>query len=235
MNFLNLSLLFILIACKGYAEEPSTIIPVRSTLKKFMPRLHEEKLSEAKTGIFDFVMIGDSITHGWSRHPKLLEGQKFLNLGFPGDRAQNVLWRLQKGAVDGISPLLVTLLIGTNHMHASRPQSGFTPDSTEDILTGIHAVILELKNRLPQSKIFIFSVFPRKSGEENDRVEALNQKLPELAEDLHISHHSFNQVFLDRHGNQNLKFYSRDRLHLNVDGYTAWKKVLLPLLIKELN
>jgi hypothetical protein len=64
MNFLNLSLLFILIACKGYAEEPSTIIPVRSTLKKFMPRLHEEKLSEAKTGTFDFVMIGDSITHG---------------------------------------------------------------------------------------------------------------------------------------------------------------------------
>ena len=120
-------------------------------------------------------------------------------------------------------------------MHASRPQSGFTPDSTDDILTGIHAVILELKNRLPQSKILIFSVFPRKSGEENDRVEALNQKLPELAEDLHILHHSFNQVFLDRHGNQNLKFYSRDRLHLNVDGYTAWKKVLLPLLIKELN
>ena len=82
-------------------------------------------------------------------------------------------------------------------------------------------MILELKNRLPQSKILIFSVFPRKSGEENDRVEALNQKLPEFADDLD--------------GNQNLKFYSRDRLHLSVDGYTALEKVLLPLLIKELN
>ncbi len=55
------------------AAQPSTVIPVPSKLKKFMPRLHLEKLEEAKSGDIDVVMIGDSITHAWSRHPEALQ------------------------------------------------------------------------------------------------------------------------------------------------------------------
>ena len=82
-----------------------------------MPRLYLEKLREAKEGKIDFVMIGDSITHSWSKYPEAFLGSNLLNLGFPGDRTQNVLWRIRNGALDAISPKLVTLLIGTNHMH----------------------------------------------------------------------------------------------------------------------
>ncbi|NCF13588.1 MAG: hypothetical protein GWP68_09485, partial [Verrucomicrobiaceae bacterium] len=46
-------------------DKPSTIMPVPSQLKKFMPKRHNEKLAEAKQGEFDLVMIGDSITHNW--------------------------------------------------------------------------------------------------------------------------------------------------------------------------
>ena len=76
-------------------ERTSTVIPAPSSLKKFMPRLHEEKLREAKEGPVDLVMIGDSITHAWSRYPDAFKGTRLLNLGFPGDRTQNVLWRIQ--------------------------------------------------------------------------------------------------------------------------------------------
>ena len=75
----------------SFADSPSTVIPVPSPLKKFMPRLHKEKLKEAKSKKIDFVMIGDSITHSWSKHPEILNGSNLLNLGFPGDRTQNVL------------------------------------------------------------------------------------------------------------------------------------------------
>jgi len=212
-------------------EQPSTVIPVPSRLKKFMPRLHEEKLKEAKAGDIDFVMIGDSITHAWSRYPDTFKDTKLLNLGFPGDRTQNVLWRIQHGAVDGISPKLVTLLIGTNHAH--RPKKGYTPDKPADVFTGIQAIVAELRARLPESKILIFSIFPRRAGEENDRVNAVNEMLPRVADGRHAFHVNINQIFLDDKGEQNTTLYSRDRLHLSPAGYAAWAKALQPLLQKE--
>jgi len=75
---------------------------------------------EAKNRTVDFVMIGDSITHAWSKYPDIFSDANLLNLGFPGDRTQNVLWRIQNGAIDGISPTLVTLMIGTNNIHESK-------------------------------------------------------------------------------------------------------------------
>ncbi|MBL7077853.1 MAG: acetylglucosamine-6-sulfatase [Kiritimatiellae bacterium] len=220
------------LAFSGFAGDgPSTVIPVPSRLKKFMPKLHEEKLAEAKAGNIDVVMIGDSITHAWSRHPDALKVANLLNLGFPGDRTQNVLWRLQHGAVDGISPRLVTLLIGTNHMHQQK--KGYTPDKPEDIFTGIQAVVADLRTRLPDAKILVFSVFPRKPGEESDRVNAVNSMLPQLADDKHVFHGDINHVFLDVKGTQDTTLYRRDRLHLNAAGYAAWAKALVPILQKE--
>ena len=83
-------------------DKPSTIMPVPSQLKKFMPKRHNEKLAEAKQGEFDLVMIGDSITHNWESqkdYAATFTGIRMLNLGFAGDRTQNVLWRIEHGAL----------------------------------------------------------------------------------------------------------------------------------------
>ena len=210
---------------------PSTVIPVKSRLKKFMPSLHEEKLEEVKTGNIDFVMIGDSITHAWSRYPDAFKNMKLLNLGFPGDRTQNVLWRIQHGALDGISPRLVTLMIGTNHAHP--PKKHYVPDTPEDIFTGIQAVVAEVRTRLPESKLVVLSIFPRKPGSANDRVMAVNAMLPKLADQEHVFHVDINSIFLDEHGVQKTALYHRDRLHLNPTGYAAWAEALLPILQQE--
>ena len=45
---------------------------------------NKEGKKEAKSKKIDFVMIGDSITHSWSKHPEILNGNSLLNLGFPG-------------------------------------------------------------------------------------------------------------------------------------------------------
>ena len=219
------------IFCGAFGEKPSTVIPVPSSLKKFMPKLHQEKLREAKNNKVDFVMIGDSITHSWSKYPRVFEGSNLLNLGFPGDRTQNVLWRIENGALDGISPKIVTLMIGTNNMHDTK--KAYPADKPEDIFTGIKAIVAEVRTRLPNTKIVVFSVFPRKPGSENDRAKAVNEMLPQLADGKFVFHLDLNAFFLNENGQQNKDLYNRDLLHLNDRGYLAWGRAMYPLLKKH--
>jgi lysophospholipase L1-like esterase len=213
------------------APQPSTVIPVPSQLKKFMPKRHNAKLKEAEERQIDLVMIGDSITHNWEsmgNYASTFDGRNLLNLGFAGDRTQNVLWRIQHGALDGIAPKLVTLMIGTNHMHL--PKKGYTPDTPEDIFTGIQAVVAEIRTRLPDSKLIVFSVFPRGPEAAQERAEAVNAMLPQLADQEHVFHMNINHAFLGEGGALNKALYKGDQLHLNLQGYEAWAKVLVPLL-----
>ena len=235
MNRKNAILLSLLLLSIGghwatFGDQPSTAIPVPSPLKKFMPRLHLEKLREAKNGKVDFVMIGDSITHSWGKYPDAFEGSNLLNLGFPGDRTQNVLWRIRNGALDGISPKLVTLMIGTNNMHDTK--KAYSPDNPEDIFAGIKAIVAEVRTRLPKSKIVIFSIFPRKPGSENDRANEVNAMLPQLADGKYVSHFDLNHFFTTEKGQQDQTFYNKDLLHFNDQGYLVWANALKPLLEK---
>ena len=211
--------------------KPSTIIAVPSKLKKFMPKRHNQKLAEAKQGEFDLVMIGDSITHNWEGqkdYAATFAGIRMLNLGFAGDRTQNVLWRIENGALDGISPKLVTLMIGTNHAHD--PRKEFTPDKAEDVLTGIKAIVAEVRKRLPEAKLVVFSVFPRGPESTQQRVSAINALLPQLADGKQVYHMDINQTFLGKDGSFNPALYKRDQLHLDTKGYQAWGRALMPIL-----
>ena len=225
------SFLSIWIAGASFAGSPSTVIPAPSPLKKFMPRLHREKLKEAKSKRVDFVMIGDSITHSWSKHPEILNGSNMLNLGFPGDRTQNVLWRIDNGALDGISPKLVTLMIGTNNLHEDK--KAYPPDKPEDVFAGIRAIVSEVRTRLPNAKIVIFSIFPRKADPAHDRVKAVNAMLPQLANGKRTYHLDLNGLFLNDEGLQNQSLFDKDLLHLNKQGYLAWSTALKPLFKKH--
>jgi lysophospholipase L1-like esterase len=153
-----------------------------------------------------------------------------LNLGFPGDRTQNVLWRIENGALGGISPKLVTLMIGTNNMHDTK--KAFLADKPDDIFAGIKAIVGQIRVRLPDSKIIIFSIFPREEGSENDRVEAVNTMLPKLTDGQFVYYVNFNRIFLNEKGLQNQTLYNRDLLHLNDKGYLVWANALKPLIQK---
>ena len=232
-NSIVLAVLFLSngIFCGAFGEKPSTVIPVPSTLKKFMPKLHQEKLREAKNNKVDFVMIGDSITYSWSKYPGVFEGSNLLNLGFPGDRTQNVPWRIENGALDGISPKIATLMIGTNNMHDTK--KAYQADKPEDIFTGIKAIVAEVRTRLPKSQLVIFSVLPRKPGSGNDRAKAVNEMIPQLADGKTVSHLDLNAFFLNENGQLNKDLYNRDLLHLNDRGYIVWGRAMYRLLKKH--
>ena len=211
--------------------QPETVTPERSRLKKFMPNRHEAKIQQAKTSRVDLVMIGDSMTHNWEaqgNYEATFAGRNMLNLGFAGDRTQNVLWRIENGALDGVSPKLVTIMVGTNHAHASRKD--YAPDTPEDIFSGIEAVVKEVRTRLPKSKILLFSVFPRKPEASHAILKAVNARLPELNDEAMVRHVDLNQHFLDQTGEVNPKLFSRDGLHLSSKGYQTWASALTRLL-----
>ena len=104
----------------GVRPLPESITAQVNERDWWLPR-HEEKLArKSKMEKVDIVMLGDSITHGWEKKGKSVfkkrfKGLQVLNLGYSSDRTEHVLWRLRNGEVEGISPKVVMLMIGTNN------------------------------------------------------------------------------------------------------------------------
>ena len=195
---------------------------------------HQEKLAECAEGGHELVFVGDSITHFWEREgdwgmavwDQYYKHRKALNLGFGGDRTEWVNWRLQNGEVEGLSPKVVVLMIGTNN-------SGVTNDRPEDTLAGIESNLRTIRIHLPESKILLLSIFPR--GEKPDdplRVlnEQVNRGLPALAERIpNVVHLNINDAFLDENGVLPRELMP-DLLHPNARGYQVWAEAMEPTL-----
>ena len=94
----------------------------------------------------DILFLGDSITDGWhwDTGGKNLWAKHFAprhaaNFGIGYDRIQNVLWRIENGELDGISPEIVILLIGTNN--AGNEDNGRPRNTTPEIIEGVSNLV----------------------------------------------------------------------------------------------
>src|SRR5437660_2523730 len=71
----------------------------------------------ADTGL---VFLGDSLIQRWRFRRQLWQttfGQYHpLNLGADGETIQGLLWRVDHGEIDGISPKVIVILVGTNNV-----------------------------------------------------------------------------------------------------------------------
>jgi lysophospholipase L1-like esterase len=157
---------------------------------------HDDVLDLQKMGNPDVVMIGDSITHFWSGMPKssrasgplawekAFHGLRVINMGFGWDRTQNVLWRLQHGEFEGLSPKTVVLNIGTNNLVGDATARTNTPEETA---AGILAVASLVHERAPAARIYVMGVFPRgfdKGNELDARIQRLNHILATKLKEL---------------------------------------------------
>lgn len=202
-------------------------------VKWWMPR-HKEKLADLKKQKqVDLLMIGDSITHGWEGHGKDVWTQYYakrnaFNIGFSGDRTEQVIWRLQNGAVEGISPKLAVIMIGTNN-------AGHRQDKPEHTAAGIKAIIGEMKERLPKTKLLVLAIFPR-GKDTNDRLRKLNDATNKIiqgyADNKQVFYLDINSTFLTKSG-ELPKSVMPDLLHPRAEGYGMWARAMEPK-IKEL-
>ncbi|NLS97051.1 MAG: acetylglucosamine-6-sulfatase [Planctomycetaceae bacterium] len=201
-------------------------------VKWWMPR-HEQKLTDlAEMKTVDLLMIGDSITHGWETGGKAVWEKYYgkrnaLNIGFSGDRTEQVLWRFDHGAIDGISPKAAVVMIGTNN-------TGHRQDDPDETAAGIKAILDQLGKKSPKTKVLLLAIFPRGASADDElrRInDQINERISKFADNKRIFYLDVSDKFLEADGTLP-KSIMPDRLHPNAEGYEIWARAMEPTLAK---
>jgi beta-glucosidase len=192
---------------------------------------HESFNKRVKEGKVDLLLIGDSITQGWEGAGKDVWAKYYtkrnaVNLGIGGDRTQHVLWRLDHGNVEGISPKLAVLMIGTNN-------SNGTDNTAEEIGAGIEAIVKKLRAKLPNTKVLILAIFPRseKPSPQREKNAKASQIAAKLADNQNVFYLDIGDKFLAPDGTLT-KEIMPDFLHLSPQGYEIWASSIEPSVAK---
>lgn len=194
----------------------------------------QQEVASLKGKAVDLVMLGDSITHFWEERnrklwTKFCDGKTVLNLGYSGDRTQNVIWRIEHGELDGYTAKTVAIMIGTNN----NSQDGTDP---ANVAEGVKKIVGMVREKQPQARIVLHAIFPRGRAEgtkratsrgRNDRTNALLKKWAE--EDGNIVWLDLTEKLTDATG-WVPKEIMPDELHPAAKGYEIWAEALKPYL-----
>lgn len=178
----------------------------------------------------DVVLLGDSITQGWgggwngpefnSVWKSFFSNYRTLNLGISGDKVENILWRLDHGAIDGLQIKAVVLMIGINN-HPGH-------ENGEAIAEGIRLCIQNIQSRTPETHIVLIQTPP--SAKEN--VLALHAAIREMKftpdSRIHVIDLMPDLVNLD--GSLKSIGFVEDKTHLDAIGYEILATRLRPVL-----
>ena len=215
----------------GMSPLPSTLVPVtqdRSWPSYDWTKRHEDACAAAREMQPQILFIGDSINHFFTPEvfKEAYEGRKAINLGSGWDRTENVLWRLEHGELDGISPKVAVVMIGTNNLQVN---------TNAEIVEGIRAICAEIHTRQPKTKILLLGVFPRgeKPGPLRDRIAEINRGISALDGHEEVTYLDFGGKFLEPDGTIS-KETMRDFLHPTEKGYRIWVEAMEPALTKLL-
>ena len=195
--------------------------------------LGRSRLIEAAKGrTVDIVLLGDSMIHFWEwKHPdswaKFTEGRTVLNLGYGGDKTENIIWRIEHGELDGYMAKCIVLAVGTNN------------NTSEDsdpaaVAKGVEKIVAMIRERQPGAKLILHPIFPRGRSADsphagprarNDKTNAL---LKEFAErDDNVVWVDFNERLVDGTGWVPASIMA-DEIHPTDVGYDIWMDAIAP-------
>ena len=209
------------------APSNEAVVPVPRT-DAWGQQRHEAMNARVKQGNVDLIFIGDSITQLWEESgkevwPKFYGHRHAVNLGVGGNRTQHVLWRLDHGNIDGISPKLAVLLIGVNNSYGGQ--------SADQIAEGIEAIVKKLRAKLPNTKVLLLGIFPCGHFTQNQTSMKNNEIISKLADGKNVFYLDICSKFLAADGTLG-KGIMPDRLHLNAEGYAIWAEAIEPMVAK---
>jgi len=133
--------------------------------------MHQRFLSETRDAEPEILWVGDTVIQNlansriWETSFCLMHS---LNFGIGGDRTENVLWRLENGELDNLSPKVVVLGVGQNN-HG---------DSPEDIAEGVATICKLVRSKQPQAFLILLTLLP--VGHQPCPVRERNQKVNSL-------------------------------------------------------
>jgi lysophospholipase L1-like esterase len=203
---------------------------------------HEQLLEKARRGGIDLYFAGDSITRRWGAtdYPDLLAnwtrnfyGWNAANFGWGGDTTQNILWRLENGELDGVRPMAIVLLAGTNNVGATLPPGG-DEEKAADVARGVTAIVGAMQARAPGATIILMAIFPRNDNiAVMSTIDRINRRLSALADGTRVRVLNINDRLADENGRLR-DGVSADGLHLTAAGYQIWADALKPVLVEVL-
>jgi lysophospholipase L1-like esterase len=193
-------------------------------------------------GPCDVLLVGDSITQQWgspldkgvlnAAWLKAFPTAKTINIGIGGDKAQNVLWRLDHGGVDGLKPRAIVLMIGNNNMF-------FTPETgVAAAAKGVEACVRNLRDKFPDAELIVAKILPCHAPKvrfyedillTNAEIDKLN-----LGANPKVRVLDLTKDFLNADGTIKKALFTPDNIHLSLEGYAAYAARLEPLLKKAL-
>ena len=188
-------------------------------------------------GDIDLLMVGDSITHNFANEKvglkvweKYFVPLKAINLGFGGDRTENVLWRLDHLPVMKNPPKAAVLMIGTNNICWGSDK----PKQTAD---GVQAITKKLKDIYPDMEVLVLGVFPRRRKLDHPhrkQIIELNSYMPELLKGMKgVKFMDIGDAFLDDKGFLSAEMMP-DTTHPSEKGHQVWTEAIMPELKRML-
>jgi N-acetylglucosamine-6-sulfatase len=199
----------------------------------YAPERHNQFVEIAKKGDIDLLLMGDSITDWWRRvglpvYEKNFASIKCANFGISGDRTQGVLWRMENGELDGYTPKLMMLMIGTNNLgSATRP-----PNTPEEIAMGIAVIVTKFRTKFPEAKVLLLGVFPRGADPASPyrgSIKQINSLIARLDDGSHVRYMDIGDKFLEPDGTISTTVMA-DGLHPTLRGYEIWADAVMPTI-----
>jgi lysophospholipase L1-like esterase len=162
--------------------------------------------------------VGDSITegHDWNAaYPDLT----IRNYGIGGDTTIGLAGRLQQ--IVAARPAKIFLLIGTNDLGNANARPA-------DIVTNYALVLDRLARDLPNTKVYMQTVFPREPRNAQ-AVREINDGLRALAAQRQLTLVDIYTPFAVDGGRLDPSV-TQDDLHLTPAGYARWRTIIDPLV-----
>lgn len=218
--------------------DASAPIPKTGNARFF--ELHESFLARGQEGPVGLLFLGDSITEGWKKAPHIWEHyygkHQPANFGIGGDQTHHVIWRIENGELEGITPKVVVLMIGTNN----------TGQHTGEQIAAANQKIIELiRAKIPGAKVLLLAIFPRDAragasgliteaavadaGKRMQVIDRANALLAKLDDGDNVRFLDISAQFLGKDGRIPW-IIMPDQLHLTRAGYQLWADAMQPLL-----
>lgn len=192
--------------------ESADVTAIETKIQKLEEReseQHEDGDSRSiKEKFASAVVMGDSITEGFAEYDILNASSVVAKIGVKLRDMEDQTEKLKE-----INPQVVFLSYGANDIVD-------TGGDSEVFIEEYKAVIKQIQSDLPNTKIFVNSIFPVQSQEVEkepayENLDAYNEALRELCDKQKIAYVDNTELIAD-------KYYEQDGIHLKPDFYPIW-------------
>ena len=210
----------------GYRKTTAST-PIGRHKKPNWYTMHQKHEMLCKTSSANSLFIGDSIIYGLLRYQtvwqRILQSFQTLNLGIPGDKTQNVLWRAENLQISSRVKFVV-IHCGTNNIDTNAPNA---------IAQGILSIALTFQEKCDQIQIFVVGLLPRdlQYSFRRDKIDNVNKILVKMCSnfpEIHFLDHSSDWTIGG--GILNCTLYYSDFLHLSVKGNAKLASTIIDYL-----